>query len=105
MTKTGHLFKRKGKILFGQPSGDVDHELFEKMIDSNTVGADFVDEDKLEVYTEPDQTNAAAEAISNASSRMVERKEIIWDPTPEAMVDVKSSNPLVGMIGDAQLCT
>lgn len=103
MTKTSHLFKRKGKILFGKPSGEVDHELFEKMIDSNTVGADFIDGDKLEVYTEPDQTNAAAEAISNASSRMVESKEIIWDPTPGAMVDVKSSNPLVGMIGDAQL--
>lgn len=103
MTKTSHLFKRKGKILFGQPSGDVDHELFEKMIDSNTVGADFIDGDKLEVYTEPDQTNAAAEAISNASSRMVESKEIIWEPIPGAMVDVKSSNPLVGMIGDAQL--
>lgn len=103
MTKTSHLFKRKGKILFGQPCGDVNHELFEKIIDSNTVGADFVDEDKLEVYTEPDQTNAAAEAISNASSRMVESKEIIWDPTPEAMVDAKPSIPLVGLIGDVQL--
>lgn len=100
IAKTSHLFKRKGKILFGQRSGDVVHERFEKMIDSNTVGADFVDEDKLEVYTEPDQMNAAAEALSNASSRMVESKEIIWDPTPEAMVGVKSSNPLVG---DAQL--
>lgn len=103
MTKTCHLFKRKGKILFGQPSGEVDHELFEKIIDSNTVGADFVDEDKLEVYSEPNQTNAAAEAISNASSRIVESKEIIWEPTPEAIVDVKSSNSLVGLIGNAQL--
>lgn len=81
----------------------MDHELFEKMIDSNTVVADFVEEDKLEVYTEPDQPIAAAETISNASSRMVESNEIFWEPTPEAMVDVKSSNPLAGIIGDAQL--
>lgn len=77
MTKTGHRFKRKGKIVFGQPSSDMDHELFEKIIDSSTVGADFVDGDKPEVYTVPDQTDAAAEAISNASSRMVESKEVI----------------------------
>lgn len=99
MTSINHLFKRKGKIIFGKSFGEGDEDVFEKLIDSITIGADFTDDDKLEVYTEPSQTNAAAEAISNASARKIESKEIIWDPKPEMMVDLTSGDALNGFIG------
>ncbi len=99
MTKTSHLFRRKGRIMFGKPLGEGDEELFEELIDTTTIGADCLAEDKLEVYTEPNQTNAAAEAISNASKRRIESKEIIWEPMPETMVDVASSDALADFIG------
>lgn len=94
MTKSTHFFNRKGRIVFGKPVGEPDEEAFEKLIDTCTIGADFVEDDKLEVYTEPSQMNAAAEAISHASGRSIQNREIIWDPKPETLVDITSSDTL-----------
>lgn len=98
MTSITHLFKKKGKIIFGKPSGEGDESAFEQLVDTITIGADFTEDDKLEVYTEPNQTNAVAEAISDASARKIESKEIIWDPKPEMMVDLTSGGAFEGFI-------
>lgn len=84
---TKHLFRKKGKITFGGASNPGDDALFEHLIDTQTIGADFGDGDKLIVFTEPAQTNDTAETISKASNRPIDTKYIFWDPEPEAMVD------------------
>lgn len=85
---TNHLFERKGRIVFGRPCGEGDEALFEQLIDTHSIGADFTEGNKLVVFTEPAQTNNAAEIISKASRREIESKDIFWDPKPETRVDV-----------------
>ena len=104
VSSTNHLFKRKGKIIFGKSFGKGDEDAFEKLIDSITIGADFIDDDKLEVYTEPSQMNAAAVAIGNVSAREIESKEIIWDPIPEMMVDLTSGDASSGDALNELIC-
>ena len=87
---TNHLFEQKGKVVFGRPSDQGDEALFERLIETDTIGADFADGDRLIVFTQPNQTKGTAEAISNVSKREIESREIFWDPKPETRVDAAS---------------
>lgn len=102
MATTNHLFNRKGRIVFEKPSSQGNDPLFEQLIDEHTIGADFLDEEKLVIFTEPNQTSGAAEAISKASGRRIESMDIFWDPKPETMVqtmvDTDSEN-VVNFLG------
>lgn len=65
----------------------------EVLDDAVEAGATDIEEDedgRLVVYTEPSETKSTADGLTAAKGLKVESSEIIWDPKPDTLVEVKS---------------
>ena len=64
-TPTNHLFDRRGKIILENPRGLTEEDVFDQSIEAGATDIEVGEDGELIVFTEPDQTMAAAKALSS----------------------------------------
>ena len=91
---TIHLFERRGRLVFENARRLSETEVFDKAIEAEATDV-FVEEDgSLVVYTEPHQTKATAQTLSDKLRLKVQSSELVWDPKEETKVEVDSADVL-----------
>ncbi|KAK4694127.1 hypothetical protein P7C71_g3403, partial [Lecanoromycetidae sp. Uapishka_2] len=94
VTPTNHLFNRKGKIVFENPGGMDEEDIFDLAIEAGAVDIELEDDGNIVVYSESNETTAVAKALSESSSLRLTNSDIIWDPKEDMMVDVATPDAL-----------
>ncbi|PLB49421.1 DUF28 domain protein [Aspergillus steynii IBT 23096] len=89
-TPTMYLFEKKGRVVFEKRDGLDPDEYMEQALEAGAtdIGAD--DDGRLYVLTEPADTKNVGESLSKVTGLAVEGLEIIWDPNPDTMVELKT---------------
>ncbi len=99
MTPTTHLFDRKGKIIFENPDGMGEDDIFDRAIEAGAVDIELENDGSVVIFTESTETTAVAKALSESSSLRVTHSDIIWDPKEDMMVDVSTPDALNSFLG------
>ncbi len=99
MTPTTHLFDRKGKIIFENPDGMGEDDIFDRAIEAGAVDIELENDGNVVIFTESTETTAVAKALSESSSLRVTHSDIIWDPKEDMMVDVSTPDALNSFLG------
>ena len=86
-TSVSHLFTRRGKIILDNARNLSEGDIFETAIEAGATDIKVEDNGNIVIYTEPDQTVAAAKELSRSLDLNVIRSDVIWDPKAEMMVD------------------
>ncbi|KAL9130112.1 MAG: hypothetical protein Q9217_001628 [Psora testacea] len=89
VTPTSHLFDKRGKIVFKSLRRMSDQDIFDQAIEAGALDILTTEEEKIEVLTEPGQTTAVANLLSESSGLTVETSDIIWVPKEEMMVEIR----------------
>lgn len=89
---TGHLFTKKGRIVFEAKEGVGLDEMLEPALEA---GAQDVTEDedgRVVIWAEPGDTKAVGEAISKALHVQIATSDIVWDPNEDTKVPMTSED-------------
>jgi len=89
-TPTGYLFAKKGRIVFEEKEGvDVD-EVFEPALEAGALDVTTDDDGRVVVVTEPNETKAVGESLSEKLDVQIATSEIVWDPIEDTKVAMQS---------------
>ncbi|KAI9036682.1 post-initiation translation factor DPC29 [Aspergillus affinis] len=93
-TPTTFLFEKKGRIIFEKKDGLDPDDYMEQAIEAGAtdIGAD--EEGRLYVLTEPAGTKSVGESLSKLTGLAVDVSEIIWDPNPDTLVELKTEEQI-----------
>lgn len=100
VTPTNHLFDKKGKIVFENPQGLTEEDVFDQAIEAGATEIEVGEHGDIEIFTAPSQTMAAAKELSNALDLTVKSSDIVWTPKEEMMVNVEEPEALNIFIGN-----
>jgi transcriptional/translational regulatory protein YebC/TACO1 len=93
VTPTNYLFQKKGRVSFEKDERNLGVD--EVLDDAIEAGAEDVEADEdgsIVVWTEPNKTTAAAEALQKSLNLKVESSDIIWDANEDTKVPVDSAD-------------
>ena len=99
VTPTNHLFDKRGRIIYDNPEGLSEEIIFDKAIEVGAEDIEITEEGKVEIFTEPAQTMAAAKSLSDSLGLKVESTDIVWNPKEDMMVDAKDPDLLSQFMG------
>lgn len=102
VTPTGHLFERRGRIVFEKPTDMDDSNIFDLAIEAGATDVDIEEDGDVIVLAESSQTTTVANALEQSSDLRVKRADIIWDPKEDMMVDVTPSDGFDSFLGKPQ---
>ena len=92
-TPAAYMFDRRGRIVFKQGQGKSwdEESVLDKAIESGAEDVD-VDEDEVEVLTQPSEMAVVADALSAQLSVKPESQELVWIPKPDALVELNQES-------------
>lgn len=91
---TTHLFERRGKIILENPEGMGEEKILDAVIEAGAIDVEVREGGNVLVWTEPSQTIATAQALSQSLGLKVEDSDIVWEPKAETMVDMDPTDNL-----------
>lgn len=93
VSPSNHLFEKRGKVVLDNPGGLIEDDIFDQAIEAGATDIE-VEDDTIVLFTEPDQTMAAAKAIYEKMHLKVLSSNVIWHPKKEMMAEVGESEKL-----------
>ena len=107
VTPTSYLFQKKGRVSFEKDERNLGvDEVLEEAIEAGAEDVGTDEDGNIVVWTEPNKTKAAAEALGVSLGLKVQSSDIIWDANEETKVHadsddaVKALSDLVGALRD-----
>jgi transcriptional/translational regulatory protein YebC/TACO1 len=98
VTPTNYLFQKKGRIAFEKDERNLGvDEVLDEAIEAGAEDVEADEDGTIIVWTEPNKTMSAADALQKSLNLKVESSDIIWDPAKElsAFVQALQDNPNV----------
>lgn len=89
-TPAAYLFAKKGRITFEKKDGVGADEVFEPALESGALDVLEDDDGRVVVYTEPTETTAAGETLSQTLGLNISASEIIWDANEDTRIPLES---------------
>lgn len=99
VSPTNHLFEKKGKIILENPRGLTEEDIFDQAIEAGATNIEVGDHGNIELFTEPNQTTAAAKKLASALATRIKSSEIVWEPKEDMMVNVQDTDRLNDFLG------
>ena len=93
VTPTNYLFQKKGRVAFEQNERNlcVD-DVLDEAIEAGAEDVETDEDGSIVVWTEPNKTIAAAEALQKSLNLKVESSDVIWDPNEDTKVALDSED-------------
>lgn len=102
VTPTAYLFQKKGRIAFEKDERNLGiDEVLDEAIEAGAEDVEVDEDGSIVVWTEPNMTTSAAQALQKSLDLKVERSDIIWDAnedTKVALPDEPSAKSLAEFI-------
>jgi transcriptional/translational regulatory protein YebC/TACO1 len=93
VTPTNYLFQKKGRIAFEKDERNLGvDEVLDEAIEAGAEDVEADEDGSIVVWTEPNKTMAAAEALQKSLNLKVESSDIIWDPNEVTKVPLESQD-------------
>lgn len=91
-TPCAYLFEKRGRIAFERKEGIGVEEALEAALEAGALDVEDGDDGGLVVLTQPAETKAVGEAMSNALGLQVRTSEIIWSANEDTKVGLPSED-------------
>lgn len=101
-TPVSYLFTKKGRIVFEAKEGVGIDEVLEPALEAGAVDVDEED-GAVVATTEPSDTKAVGEALTQALGLQIELSEIFWDVNEDTVVDVDSESTVKDLLSFVDL--
>jgi len=101
-TPVSYLFTKKGRIALETKEGVGIDEVLEPALEAGAVDVDEED-GAVVVTTEPSDTKAVGEALTQALGLQIELSEIFWDVNEDTVVDVDSESTVKDLLSFVDL--
>ncbi|KAF1827313.1 YebC-like protein [Dissoconium aciculare CBS 342.82] len=85
-TPTSYLFSKKGRVVLEEKDGIGMEQVLEPALEAGALDVNEDADGRIVVHTEPGETRAVGDAISQALEVQIATSEIIWDPNEDTMV-------------------
>ncbi len=93
VTPTNYLFQKKGRILFEKDDRNLGvDDVLDEAIEAGAEDVETDEDGSIVVWTEPNKTLAAVEALQKSLNLKVESSGIIWDPNEDTQVVLGSED-------------
>ena len=93
VTPTSYLFRKKGRIAFERDERRLSvDEVLDEAIEAGAEDVEVDEDGSVVLWTEANQTTAAAEALQKSLNLKVESSDIIWDANEETKVPLESES-------------
>ncbi|TVY47252.1 putative transcriptional regulatory protein [Lachnellula occidentalis] len=90
VTPTNYLFQKKGRVAFEKDERNLGvDEVLDDAIEAGAEDVEADDDGGIVVWTEPNKTSAAAEALQKSLNLKVESSDIIWDANEDTKVPME----------------
>ncbi|THC98167.1 hypothetical protein EYZ11_002323 [Aspergillus tanneri] len=90
VTPTTYLFEKKGRIIFETKDDGLNpDDYIDQAIEAGATDITADDDGRLLVFTESTETKNVGESLSKMTGLAIESVEIIWDPNPDTLVELK----------------
>jgi transcriptional/translational regulatory protein YebC/TACO1 len=100
VTPTNYLFQRKGRVLFEKDERNLGvDEVLDEAIEAGAEDIETDEDGSIVVWTEPNKTLAAADALQKSLNLKVESSDIIWDPNEDTQVALESEDVVKELSG------
>jgi len=99
VSPTNHLFERRGRIRLKKAESLGEEDILDEVIEAGASDVETEDDSHLVVYTEPQQTSSAAEALAKLAGLRLESSDIIWYPKAETLVKDAPDDMLEDFVG------
>jgi transcriptional/translational regulatory protein YebC/TACO1 len=93
MTPTSYLFQKKGRVAFEKDERNIGvDEVLDDAIEAGAEDVEIDEDGSLVVWTEPNKTLVAAQALQKSHGLTVESSDIIWDANEDTKVPLEEGN-------------
>ncbi|KAF8865725.1 DUF28-domain-containing protein [Acephala macrosclerotiorum] len=93
VTPTNYLFQKKGRVAFEKDESGIGvDEVLDEAIEAGAEDVEVDEDGSIVVWTEPNKTMAAAEALQKSHGLKIESSDIIWHANEDTMVTVDSED-------------
>jgi transcriptional/translational regulatory protein YebC/TACO1 len=93
VTPTNYLFQKKGRITFEKDERNLGvDDVLDEAIEAGAEDVETDEDGSIVVWTEPNKTIAAAEALQKSLNLKVESSDVIWDPNEDTKVSLDSED-------------
>jgi len=90
-TPTSYLFKKKGRVSFEKDERNLGvDEVLDEAIEAGAEDVEADEDGNIVVWTEPNKTTAAAEALQKSLNLKVESADILWDANEDTKATLES---------------
>jgi transcriptional/translational regulatory protein YebC/TACO1 len=91
VTSTSYLFKKKGRVSFEKDERNLGvDEVLDEAIEAGAEDVEADEDGNIVVWTEPNMTTAAAEALQKCLNLKVERADVLWDANEDTKAVLES---------------
>jgi transcriptional/translational regulatory protein YebC/TACO1 len=91
VTPTSYLFQKKGRVAFEKDERNLGvDEVLDEAIEAGAEDVEVDEDGSIIVWTEPNKTISAAEALQKSLNLKVESSDIIWDANEDTKVQLES---------------
>ena len=95
-TPCSYLFQRKGRIAFAKDENGVGvDDVLDDAIEAGAEDVELDEEGGIVVWTEPNMTNATADALSQSHGLKLESSDIIWNANADTKVEIQEEEALM----------
>lgn len=105
VSPTTHMFERRGRITLEKAEHLKEEDVLDQAIEAGASDLETEGNDHLIIYTEPQQTSSAAEALAKVAGLRLESLDIIWYPKADSLVQGVSDEVLEDFVGKHSLST
>jgi transcriptional/translational regulatory protein YebC/TACO1 len=99
VTPTNYLFQKKGRIEFEKDERNLGvDEVLDEAIEAGAEDVEANEDGSIVVWTEPNKTMAAAEALQKSLNLKVESSDVIWDPNEDTKVSLESEDAVKALL-------
>lgn len=91
-TPTSYLFAKKGRITFEKKEDTTLDTVFDHALEAGALDVVEDAEGRVVVYTEPNETKATGETLSQSLGLDISSSEIIWDANEDTRVPLEPGN-------------
>jgi len=91
VTSTNYLFQKKGRVSFEKDERNLGvDEVLDEAIEAGAEDVEIDEDGNIVVWTEPNRTTVAAEALARNLGLKVQSSDIIWDANEDTRVRLES---------------
>jgi len=93
VTPTQYLFQKKGRVAFEKDERNLGiDDVLDEAIEAGAEDVETDEDDCIIVWTEPNKTISAAEALQKSHGLKIESSDIIWDANEDTKVSLESED-------------